>query len=188
LPSRAPALVRGGRSGAAGGSPVRPLRHRRAVEPGARRDGTVPGAHGAGARERRAGDDRPRYRRAASRLVARAGFTAIHAGRTRFGRDGRWYCDGEPIANQAIGRLYARTMTVGADGRARLELGEDRAEVEIDDTPWVVTGVEGDPRRGFTVVLNDDTREPLDLASLRLSSESVPYCRVKGGRVEARLL
>jgi hypothetical protein len=120
--------------------------------------------------------------------MARAGFTAIHAGRIRFGKDGRWYCDGEPIANRAICRLYARTMTVGADGRARLELGEDRAEVEIEDTPWVVTRVEGDPARGFTVVLNDDTREPLDLASLRLSSEPVPYCRVKGGRVEARLL
>ena len=37
-------------------------------------------------------------------------------------------------------------------------------------------------------VLNDDSREPLDLASLRLSAEPVPYCRVKGGRVEARLL
>jgi len=120
--------------------------------------------------------------------MARAGFTAIHAGRIRFGKDGRWYCDGEPIANQAICRLYARTMTVGPDGRARLELGEDRAEVEIEDTPWVITRVEGDSRRGFTVVLNDDTREPLDLASLRLSPESVPYCRVKGGRVEARLL
>jgi uncharacterized protein len=120
--------------------------------------------------------------------MARAGFTAIHAGKIRFAKDGRWYCDGEPIANQAICRLYARTMTVGADGRARLELGEDRAEVEVEDTLWVVTRVEGDPGRGFTVVLNDDTREPLDLASLRLSSEPVPYCRVKGGRVEARLL
>jgi hypothetical protein len=120
--------------------------------------------------------------------MARAGFTAIHAGKIRFAKDGRWYCDGEPIANQAICRLYARTMTVGADGRARLELGEDRAEVEVEDTPWVVTRVEGDPGRGFTVVLNDDTREPLDLASLRLSSEQVPYCQVKGGRVEARLL
>ena len=51
-------------------------------------------------------------RGAAGRLMARAGFTAIHAGRIRFGKDGRWYCDGEPIANQAICRLYARTMTV----------------------------------------------------------------------------
>ena len=45
--------------------------------------------------------------------MPRAGFTAIHAGRIRFGKDGRWYCDGEPIANRAICRLYARAMTVG---------------------------------------------------------------------------
>lgn len=120
--------------------------------------------------------------------MARTGFTAIHAGRIRFGKDGRWYCDGEPIANPAICRLYARAMTVGPDALGRLELGEDRAEVEIEDTPWVVTTVDGDPERGFGVILNDETREPLDAESLRLSSEHVPYCRVKGGRVEARLL
>ena len=120
--------------------------------------------------------------------MARAGFTAIHSGRIRFAKDGRWYCDDEPIANAAICRLYARTMTIGPDGRARLELGEDRAAVEIEDTPWVVTSVEGDARQGFTVVLNDETREPLDLGSLRLSREHVPYCRVKDRRVEARFL
>jgi len=51
--------------------------------------------------------------------MPRAGFTAIHTGRIRFGKDGRWYCDGEPIANRAICQLYARAMTVGPDGRAR---------------------------------------------------------------------
>jgi len=120
--------------------------------------------------------------------MPRAGFTAIHAGRIRFGKDGRWYCDGEAIANRAICRLYARAMTVGPDGRARLTLGEDRAEVEIEDTPWVVTGIEGDPAHGFTLVLNDETREPLDPTTLRVGAEHVPYCRVKGGRFEARLL
>src|SRR4029450_6361768 len=115
--------------------------------------------------------------------MARAGFTAIHSGRIRFGKDGRWYCDGEQISNAAICRLYARTMTVGADGRARLELGEDRAEVEIEDTPWVVTGVDGDAARGFEGVLNDETR-----GALGLSAERVPYSRVKGGRIEARML
>jgi len=120
--------------------------------------------------------------------MPRAGFTAIHAGRIRFGKDSRWYCDGEPIANRAICRLYARAMTVGSDGRARLQLGEDRAEVEIEDTPWVVTGIDGDPARGFTLVLNDETREPLDPTTLRVSAEHVPYCRVKDGRYEARLL
>jgi hypothetical protein len=120
--------------------------------------------------------------------MARAGFTAIHAGRIRFGKDGRWYCDGEPISNAAICRLYARTMTVGPDGRARLELGEDRAEVEIEDTPWVVRTVEGNAATGFVMVLNDESREPLDLRALRLGADDVPYARVKHGRAEARFL
>lgn len=120
--------------------------------------------------------------------MARAGFTAIHAGRIRFGKDGRWYCDAEPITNAAICRLYARTMRVDADGRAHLELGEDRAEVDVEDTPWVVTAIDGDARHGLQIVLNDGTREPLAVRSLRLSAEQIPYCRAKQGRVETRLL
>jgi uncharacterized protein len=120
--------------------------------------------------------------------MPRAGFTAIHSGTIRFGRDGNWYCDGEVIPNRAICRLYARAMTVGDDGVARLELGEDRAKVEIEDTPWVVVGVDGEPRRGFTVRLNDETAEPLDAATLRVGGDNVLYCRVKGGRHEVRFL
>jgi hypothetical protein len=120
--------------------------------------------------------------------MARAGFTAIHSGRIRFGRDGRWYCDGEVIPNQAICRLYSRAMTVGDDGVARLQLGEDRATVDVEDTPWVVVQVEGDAARGFAVRLNDDTTEPLDPATLRIGADHVLYCRVKGGRHEARFL
>ena len=120
--------------------------------------------------------------------MPRAGFTAISSGKIRFGKDGRWYSDDEPIPNRAICRLFSRTLTVLPDGRARLELGEDKADVIVEDTPWVVTAVEGDTARGFTVVLNDETREPLDLASLRVGAEHVLYCAVKGGRHAARFL
>ena len=119
--------------------------------------------------------------------MARAGFTAIHSGLITFGRDGRWYCDGEPITNAAICRLYARSMTIDPDGTARLRLGEDRATVRIEDTPWVVVGVDGDPARGFTVHLNDGSDEPLDVTSLRAGANHVLYCRVKGGHA-ARFL
>jgi len=120
--------------------------------------------------------------------MARAGFTAISSGKIRFGKDGRWYSDDEPIPNRAICLLFSRTLTVLPDGRARIELGEDRADVIVEDTPWVVTAVEGDPARGFVVVLNDETHEPLDLSSLRVGAENVLYCRVKSGRHEARFL
>ena len=119
--------------------------------------------------------------------MARRGFTAIHSGPITFGRDGRWYCDGEPIANRAICRLYARSMTIDPDGTARLQFGEDRATVRLEDTPWVVVGVDGDPDRGFVVRLNDDSTEPLDPTSLRVGADDVLYCRVKD-RHEARFL
>jgi hypothetical protein len=118
----------------------------------------------------------------------RAGFTSIHSGRIRFGKDGCWYCDDEVIPNKAICRLYARAMTVGDDGVARLELGGDKAQVTIEDTPWVVTQVDGDPAAGFTLVLNDDTRERLDPATLRVGADNVLYARVKHDRHEARFL
>jgi hypothetical protein len=120
--------------------------------------------------------------------MARAGFTAIHSGRITFAKDGRWYCDGEVIPNRAICRLYAKAMTIDPDGVARLRLGEDKAEVTIEDTPWVVTQVDGEPTRGFGVLLNDETLEPLDPATLRVGPDNVLYCRVKGGRHEARFL
>jgi hypothetical protein len=120
--------------------------------------------------------------------MARAGFTAISSGRIRFGKDGRWYSDDEPIPNRAICRLFSRALQVSADGRARLELGEDRAEVIVEDTPWVVTAVEGTPPAGFTIVLNDETRELLDPDSLTVGPGHVLYCRVKGGGHRARFL
>jgi hypothetical protein len=120
--------------------------------------------------------------------MPRAGFAIIGAGTIRFGKDGRWYSDDEPITNRAICRLFSRALRVLPDGRGRLELGGDRADVTIEDPPWVVVRVDGAPRRGFTVTLNDDTTEPLDPATLRVGAGHVLYCRVKGGAHEARLL
>jgi hypothetical protein len=113
--------------------------------------------------------------------MARAGFTAISSGRISFRKDGRWFCDGEVIGNRAICRLYARAMSVDAAGHARLELGEDRALVDVEDTPWVVTGVEGSPEHGLEIVLNDDSHEPLDLATLSVAADDVLYARARGG-------
>ena len=120
--------------------------------------------------------------------MARAGFTAISSGKIKFGKDGLWYSDDEVIPNQAIRRLFSRTLIVSPEGRARLELGEDKADVIIEDTPWVVTRVDGDTRSGFRVTLNDETVEPLDPASLRIGADNVLYCRVKKAAHEARFL
>ena len=120
--------------------------------------------------------------------MARAGFTAISSGRISFRKDGFWYSDDEVIPNRAIRRHFSQTLQILPDGRARLELGEDKADVTIEDTPWVVTAVEGSPADGFTLVLNDESREPLDPRTLRVGDAEVLYARAKAGRHEVRFL
>lgn len=119
--------------------------------------------------------------------MARAGFWAIESHTIRFGRDGRWYADQEPIANQRIADLFSRHITRGPDGEWWLVVGDERVRIVVDDTPFVVVRVDGSPASGFTLGLNDGTREPLAARTLRLSGD-VLYCDVKQGAYAARFL
>lgn len=120
--------------------------------------------------------------------MARAGFWAIGTSRIRFGRDGRWYADGEPIENRKVADLFSRSLVPRADGGWELQVGHERAPVEVEDTPWVVQDVEGDGESGWTVILNDGSRERLDPATLAVGEDDVLYCRVRGGTVRVRFL
>lgn len=117
-----------------------------------------------------------------------AGFYAIEGHRIRFGRDGEWYSDGERIANRRIALLFSRCVRRDSNEGYLLQMGDERAPLEVEDTPFVVRQIDGDAERGFTLWLNDDTREALDPVSLRSGPDNVLYCRIKGGEYEARLL
>lgn len=120
--------------------------------------------------------------------MARAGFWAIESHTIRFGRDGRWYADDEPIANPRIADLFSRHVTRGPDGDWWLVIGDERARIVVDDTPFVVTRVDGEPRRGFEIGLNDGSSEALTAGSLALGEGDVLYCTVKDGSFRARFL
>ena len=120
--------------------------------------------------------------------MARAGFYAISSSRITFGRDGRWYSDGEPIVNQRIADLFSRHVSRHPEGGYQIVMGDERARIEVEDTPFVVIAVDGDSNRGFSVRLNDGTTETLDLASLRADQREVLSCAVKTGAERARLL
>ena len=117
-----------------------------------------------------------------------AGFYAIESHTIRFGRDGEWYSDGERIANQRIADLFSRCVRRSSQGGFMLQMGDERAPLEVEDTPFVVRQIEGDRERGFMLVLNDGTHEALDPAGLRSGPDNALYCRVKAGEYEARLL
>jgi hypothetical protein len=120
--------------------------------------------------------------------VPRAGFYAIHNSAIRFGRDGRWYADGQVIENAAIARLFSRSVHRTADGGYELRVGEERAPITVDDTPYVVTAVDIDANGAVTLELNDGSREPLDPRTLAVGAGDVLYCLVKQGREAARFL
>src|SRR5512139_3986871 len=114
--------------------------------------------------------------------MAQAGFWAISSGKISFRRDGRWYNDEEPISNPRIARLFSRCLRQTDDGRWQIAMADERALVEIEDTPWVITRATDEGREEFTLRLNDGSEEALDPTSLTVGPGNVLYARVKSGR------
>jgi hypothetical protein len=120
--------------------------------------------------------------------MPRAGFYAVESGKISFRRDGNWYTDEERIDNPRIALLFSQSIRRGPDGKYFLQVGDERASITVEDTPYVVKALEDDELGGFMLVLNDDTREPLDPATLEVGADNVLYARVKGGAARARFL
>ena len=121
--------------------------------------------------------------------MPQAGFWAIDSTRKiHFGKDGWWYANDERIQNQRINKLFSQCLQKTEDGQYEIVLGRDRANVEIEDTPYVVTQVTGDPEHGFSLRLNDESEEPLAPGTLVIGNNDVLYCQVKGHTHAARFL
>ncbi|MFQ5478257.1 MAG: hypothetical protein ACE5E4_06535 [Candidatus Binatia bacterium] len=115
--------------------------------------------------------------------MAGAGFWTISAAEICFGKDGKWYADGEPISNRRIARLFSRHVQPDGDGGWVIDIGIDRQAVRVEDTPLVVVRVDGDPQEGFWVTTNDGERSELNCSSLWVGEANVLYCDVdRGGR------
>jgi hypothetical protein len=118
--------------------------------------------------------------------MARAGFTAIHSGRIKFGKDAAGTATARS-SNKAICRLYAKAMTIDDMApRGSAWAGTRRRST----SRHAVGGHAGRGRAGarFTVVLNDDSASRSIRRRLSVGGENVLYCRVKDGRHAARFL
>ncbi|MFZ0660841.1 MAG: DUF1285 domain-containing protein [Candidatus Binataceae bacterium] len=120
--------------------------------------------------------------------MPKAGFYAVESGKISFRRDGNWYTDEERIDNPRIATLFSQSIQRNPDGSYFLKVGDERAAITVEDTPFVVRTLEDDELGGFITVLNDDTREELDPATLDVGEGNVLYARVKGGAYRARFL
>jgi hypothetical protein len=104
--------------------------------------------------------------------------------RLRIDRDGEWFHEGEEVCHVGILASLRQGLQVDPAGHF-LQIGSVRVPVEVEDAPFAVVRFEAEGD-GFALWLNDGSREALEPGSLRLREGDVPYCRVKGGRFEAR--
>jgi hypothetical protein len=100
-------------------------------------------------------------------------------------RELRWFHDGELVLHPRIVELFNESLVPSEDGRFQLRIGQDWADVRVEDAAYRVTGVDTDETRVF-LRLSDKTAEALEPETLALGEDGVLCAQVKQGRAKAR--
>jgi uncharacterized protein len=111
----------------------------------------------------------------------------------RIDKDGVWYYKGNEMFRKDIVKLFYQNLKRDESGSYYIDLENDLASLEVEDTAYVVTAVYkfGSPAGGderISVLLNDETQEELDYKSLRIGDDNILYCTVKADGHGARFL
>ncbi len=105
-------------------------------------------------------------------------------------KEGAWFYNGLPIINRRIVQYLYGLLEASPDGGYQLRNERDICPVLVQDAPFVVVSLQVTDGRHPQIIikLNDETTESLDLKTLVIGAENIPYCRVKQGRFRARFL
>lgn len=100
-------------------------------------------------------------------------------------KEGRWFHKGVEIVRRDLIQFFYAHMERDKQGRYILFWEGGPCLVEVEDTAFVVKGV--DKKDGiFSLHLSDGSTEDLLPKTLSVGPDNVPYCMVKGGRFPAR--
>jgi uncharacterized protein len=100
--------------------------------------------------------------------------------------DGRFWDRGELVTHRGMQDAFATWIRRHPrDGRFVLCNGYDWTYFRVDDVPYFVRGL-GGSANAPTLVLSDQTEEPLAPANLSVGARDALYCWIKGGAYEAR--
>ena len=105
----------------------------------------------------------------------------------RIDSEGQFQHEGEPVRHEGLRRALFRWLDSLPDGRIILRLDGDRfAYLDVDDTPLVARAARVVDST-ILLALSDGNEEPLLPASLSVDEHGVMRCRVREGRLPARL-
>ena len=100
---------------------------------------------------------------------------------------GNWFQDGIKIKHRLTYLYNNKLLSRDDEGRYYLDEGSGKLYIEVEDTPFVVKMVDkkGDD---FYIILNYETVEKLDLNTVNINHENIPYAKIKNRKFEARFL
>jgi hypothetical protein len=106
-------------------------------------------------------------------------------------KEGTWYYRGAHMFRKEFLCVFFENLKIDENGKYLIELGEERCYLDVEDTAFVVLSVYKTQNNDkgidcFYVHLTDDTVERLDLSTLQIGCNNVPYCQVKNGKFKAR--
>ncbi len=103
----------------------------------------------------------------------------------RIDREGHWFYNGRQIIHPSVLSVFNDGLFLGEDNNYYLKVDDDIARIEVEDTPFVVGRVRPIEQEGtvsgFMIGLSDGTEERLDLQTLEINRDNIPYCRVRKG-------
>jgi uncharacterized protein len=106
-------------------------------------------------------------------------------------KEGIWYYRGAHMFRKEILSIFFENLKVDECGQYLIELDEESCYLDVEDTVFVVTEVckicgSQSSEDQIHILLTDDSREKLDLPTLRVGRDNILYCRVKDGKFIAR--
>ncbi len=101
-------------------------------------------------------------------------------------KDGKWYQNGVEIIHPGVLRQFMEALETDSDNHYRIKIGKEVCSVEVEDTPFVVTGVSEDKDGNLLLLLNDGTLEIFNPETFRINDSNIPYSVVRNGKFPAR--
>lgn len=100
-------------------------------------------------------------------------------------KSGNWFQDGIKIQHRLTYLHNNKLLKRDEQGEYYLDEGSGKLYIKVEDTPFVVKMV--DKRDdGYYIILNDETQEKLDLKTLSINDENIPYAKIKNSEFDAR--
>jgi hypothetical protein len=122
--------------------------------------------------------------------IAEAWLERLRQSGLRLDRQGRWWHEGQLVEHPRLTRALHRWLDRLEDGRYVIRIDESTfAYVDVEDAPYLVRSLwlEGEgPSTRVRISLSDESEEELSYGTLGVGEDGALYCKVKGGRFDAR--